>query len=82
MPPGWHRPRSARALAAAYRQSGLKFGIGLSPFELHHDDSGAAREALRNKVRQLNLIGVDLLCVLSMTCTARCRSSRSDRRGR
>jgi hypothetical protein len=37
------------ALGAAYRQCGLKFGIGLTPFELHHDYSGAARQDLRNK---------------------------------
>jgi hyaluronoglucosaminidase len=52
------------ALCAGYRQCGLKFGIGLTPFELHHDYSGAVREDLRNKVRQLNSIGIDILCVL------------------
>jgi hyaluronoglucosaminidase len=52
------------ALAAGYRQHGLKFGIGLTPFELHHDYSGAVREDLRHKVRQLNDIGIDILCVL------------------
>jgi hyaluronoglucosaminidase len=24
-------------LAAGYRQGGMKFGVGLTPFELHHD---------------------------------------------
>jgi hypothetical protein len=52
------------ALCAGYRQCGLKFGIGLSPFELHHDYSSGVREDLRNKVRQLNSIGIDILCVL------------------
>ena len=52
------------ALCAGYRQCGVKFGIGLTPFELHHDYSGAVREDLRTKVRQLNSIGIDILCVL------------------
>ena len=51
-------------LSARFRACGLKFGVGLTPFELHLDYSGHAKLALRNKVRQLNQIGVDILCVL------------------
>ena len=66
----WRAPLPAAALArlaalaAGYRQCGVKFGIGLTPFELHQDYSDAARRDLRNKVRQLDAIGVDILCVL------------------
>jgi hyaluronoglucosaminidase len=51
-------------LAAACRQHGLRIGIGLTPFELHRDYSGAVQQDLRDKVRQLNSIGIDILCVL------------------
>jgi len=46
------------------RQWGLELGVGLSPFEiyLHHDAD--AREALRAKVRQINEIGAETLCIL------------------
>jgi hyaluronoglucosaminidase len=66
----WREPLPAAelaqlaALAAGYRKAGLRFGIGLTPFELHHDYSASARQALRSKVEQLNSIGVDILCVL------------------
>jgi hyaluronoglucosaminidase len=62
IPPG--QLAQLAALCAGYQQCGMKFGIGLTPFELHHDYSGGVREDLRNKVRQLNSIGIDILCVL------------------
>jgi hypothetical protein len=52
------------ALAAHARANGVRFGVGLSPFELHLDLNGAAREAFRAKVRALTAIGLDDLAIL------------------
>jgi hyaluronoglucosaminidase len=66
----WRDPLSLEQLAqlsdlsARFRACGLKFGVGLTPFELHLDYSGHAKSALRNKLRQLNQIGMDILCIL------------------
>jgi hyaluronoglucosaminidase len=54
----------AAALAETYREAGVGFGIGLSPFELHLEDAAGQAAALRNKVRQLNDVGSDILCIL------------------
>jgi len=62
LPDGELAPLSS--LAAGYRKGGLRFGIGLTPFELHLDYSVSVRQDLRRKVQQLNSIGVDILCVL------------------
>lgn len=51
-------------LAGVYRDKGLRFGLGLSPFELHLEDSGGDSAALRAKVGQLNKVGADILCIL------------------
>ena len=51
-------------LAAHCRKNGMRFGIGLTPYELHLDYSADARTSLRRKVLQLNQIGVDILCIL------------------
>jgi hypothetical protein len=56
--------RTLADLATRYRTCGLKFGIGLTPFELHLDYSWQSKSALRSKIGQLNEIGVDILCVL------------------
>ncbi len=54
----------ATSTAAAYREKGVKFGIGLSPFELHLQDPAANTADLREKVRQLNDVGPEILCIL------------------
>jgi len=51
-------------LGARYRQSGIAFGIGLTPFEIYLGYDANARASLRSKVLQINQIGVDLLCIL------------------
>ena len=51
-------------LSMRVRESGQKFGIGLSPFELYLDWSGPSRDVFEQKIRELNDIGVDLLCIL------------------
>lgn len=65
----WREPlptASVEALAetaAAFRNAGLAFGIGLSPFEIYLEPEPATA-ALRAKVAQLNEIGPDILCLL------------------
>ena len=56
--------RQLSLLAGECRQSGLRFGVGLTPYEVHLDYCAEARRALQDKVMQLNAAGVDLLCVL------------------
>lgn len=46
------------------RERGIRFGIGLTPFEIHLNYDADARSALKRKVIQLNRIGVDILGIL------------------
>jgi hypothetical protein len=52
------------SLSARYRDNGLRFGIGLTPFEMQLDYGSTARAALRRKVAQLDQAGIDMLCIL------------------
>lgn len=66
----WREPWSdeiltrVSSLAETYRDRDLRFGIGLSPFELHLEYGDGERSALRTKVRQLNDADPDILCIL------------------
>jgi hypothetical protein len=66
----WAQPKPQRemeqlaSLSAAFRDKGLRFGIGLTPFEMHLDYGSGARAALQRKVAQLDAVGVDILCIL------------------
>jgi hyaluronoglucosaminidase len=66
----WREPHPEAALAALAdlsahcRGLGLRFGVGLSPYELYRDFSGAARRAFVAKVRSLDAIGIDDLAIL------------------
>jgi hyaluronoglucosaminidase len=51
-------------LSARCRQSGIAFGIGLTPFEIYLNYDARAQTSLRSKVSQINQIGVDMLCIL------------------
>jgi len=51
-------------LSARCRQSGVAFGIGLTPFEIYRNYDAGAQASLSAKVLQINQIGVDLLCIL------------------
>ena len=51
-------------LAAHCRSVGLRFGVGLSPYELYRDYSGAAKRDFLAKVRALDDIGLDDLAIL------------------
>lgn len=52
------------AFAGACREAGMRFGVGLSPFELHlHPDSGW-REAMARKLGELDRVGIEDLAIL------------------
>ncbi len=51
-------------LAAHGRALGLRFGVGLSPYELYRDFSGADKAAFIDKVRLLDAVGIDDLAIL------------------
>lgn len=51
-------------LAVDYRNLGLDFGIGLSPFELYRDFSTTNQQLLREKISQINSINPGILCIL------------------
>jgi hypothetical protein len=66
----WREPHPPDALAALAdlsahcRRLGVRFGVGLSPYELYRDFSGAARADFVAKVRALDDIGLDELAIL------------------
>lgn len=66
----WREPHPDAALAelaelsAHCRRLGLRFGVGLSPYELYRDFSAAARAAFVAKVQLLDAIGLDDLAIL------------------
>lgn len=51
-------------LSARCRQNGISFGIGLTPYESYLDYGSEARKSLQAKVRQIDEIGVNTLCIL------------------
>ena len=53
-----------RALARCCAEAGVRFGVGLSPFEIYRDFDGAAQAALARKLAFLDSIGVEYLGVL------------------
>lgn len=62
-----HPPEDAASLArlsAHCRDLGVRFGVGLSPFELYRDFGDEARAALARKLADLDAIGVDDLGIL------------------
>ena len=67
---GWREPLPAEVvlhlsqLAQQCRKLGICFGIGLTPFEIYLNYDSHAQALLRAKVRQINEIGADLLCIL------------------
>jgi hyaluronoglucosaminidase len=66
----WREPHPDAALArlaelsAHCRSLGMRFGIGLSPYELYRDFSGAAKADFLAKIRTLDDIGLDDLAIL------------------
>lgn len=51
-------------LVAHYQSLGLDFGLGLSPFEIYKDYNADAQQSLQEKVKRLNKLGVNILCLL------------------
>ena len=66
----WREPHpddQAQALsdfAAHCRKNGVRFGVGLSPFELYRDFNAQAQADLAAKLRHLESLGIDELGVL------------------
>lgn len=62
-----HPPEQARALkdfAETCQRHGVRFGIGLSPFEVFNDFDTAAQEALASKLAFLDTVGIEELAIL------------------
>ncbi|MFM8409691.1 MAG: beta-N-acetylglucosaminidase domain-containing protein [Alphaproteobacteria bacterium] len=53
-----------RRLSASCRAIGVRFGVGLSPFQIFHRFDSAARAALAAKISDLDAVGIDDLAVL------------------
>ena len=53
-----------RNLADHCRAEGVRFGVGLSPYELYLDFDSAAREALARKLAELDALGINDLAIL------------------
>jgi hyaluronoglucosaminidase len=66
----WREPHPSAALTALAdlsahcRSLGVRFGVGLSPYELYRDFSGAAKADFLAKIRALDEIGIDELAIL------------------
>ena len=59
-----HEQARLTELSAHCRNAGVRFGIGLSPYELYLNFDSAARDALGRKLDELDTIGIDDLAVL------------------
>jgi hyaluronoglucosaminidase len=53
-----------RALSAYCRQLGVRFGVGLSPYELYRDFNAQAQAELARKLEEFDAWGVDDLAIL------------------
>ncbi len=53
-----------QALANAYQQKNIDFGIGLSPFELYKNFNSNNKDLLKAKLQQINSINPSILCIL------------------
>jgi hyaluronoglucosaminidase len=53
-----------RALSKHCAAHGVRFGVGLSPFEIYRDFNTAAKEALSRKLAALSRIGIQDLAIL------------------
>jgi hypothetical protein len=66
----WQEPWPAsheeklRELREAYRVSGIRWGLGLSPFDLHRDYGSSGKQLLSDKISRINMLEPDILCIL------------------
>jgi hypothetical protein len=56
--------RHLHELRETYRQNGVAFGLGLSPFDVQQNYDQTARHALLAKTERLNELDPDILCIL------------------
>ena len=59
-----HLASALRELAGVSRDAGVRFGVGLSPYELYLDFNDAARGALHDKIAFFRDVGVEDLAIL------------------
>ncbi|MEH6550870.1 MAG: beta-N-acetylglucosaminidase domain-containing protein [Pseudomonadales bacterium] len=52
------------ALRQTYREAGVSWGLGLSPFELYRDFGPKAQSDLRKKLAEIKLLQPDVFCLL------------------
>ena len=55
---------SLKGLSDTCRAQKVHFGVGLSPYEAYRDYDGNSRKLLQEKVKELNSLSLDILCVL------------------
>ena len=66
----WREPYPAdaearlRRIAAHCKASGVRFGVGLSPYEVYRDFNDDAKAALAEKLALFDSIGVEMLAIL------------------
>ena len=66
----WREPfpdedtRHLGAVSERCRNLGVRFGVGLSPFEIYRSFDGAAKDDLARKLAELDDVGVDDLAIL------------------
>jgi hypothetical protein len=66
----WHQLHPAAemtalaAFAGQCREAGVRFGVGLSPYEVHFGFSGDARAVMAEKLAGLDAAGLDILAIL------------------
>ena len=53
-----------QSLVHHYQSLGLDFGLGLSPFEIYKNYDADAQQSLQTKIKRLNRLGADILCLL------------------
>lgn len=56
--------QSLKSLSDTYRTLGLHFGVGFSPYEAYREYNATSKRVLQEKIRALNALSLDLLCVL------------------
>lgn len=56
--------KSLQQLRHTYSDAGVQFGIGLSPHEIYLDQSHNQRAQLDQRIRQINQLEPDILCIL------------------